>query len=41
MAHVKLELENNRITVHVEGDKGTAWGDPETGKSRAHVHACV
>ncbi len=41
VARVEMELENNRITVHVECDKGTVWGDPETGKDRAHVHGWV
>ena len=38
---VDLELEHNRITVHVECDKGTVWGDPETGQDRAHIHGWV
>ena len=38
---VDLELEDNRITVHVECDKGTVWGDPETGQDRAHIHGWV
>lgn len=27
--------------MHVECDKGTVWGDPETGKDHAHVHGWV
>jgi transposase len=35
---VELELEQKRITVHVQCEQGTVWGDPETGQDRAHVH---
>jgi transposase len=38
---VDLELEQNRITVHVQCAKGTVWGDPETGEDRAHIHGWV
>ena len=38
---VDLELESNRITVHVQCEKGTVWGDPETGEDRAHIHGWV
>ena len=41
VARVELELEHSRITVHVECDKSTLWGGPETGKDRAHVHGWV
>ena len=34
---VELELESNRITVHVECDRGVVWGDPETGQDPAHA----
>lgn len=39
--HVELEIESNRITVHVRCDRGVVWGDPETGADRAHVHGWV
>lgn len=35
---VKLELDQKRVTVEVECEKDTHWGDPATG-GRAHVHA--
>jgi transposase len=38
---VELELEQKRITVHVQCEQGTVWGDPETGQDRAHVHGWV
>lgn len=38
---VELELANNRITVHVQCEAGTVWGDPQTGEDRAHVHGWV
>ena len=41
VSRVELELERNRITVHVQCDKGVVWGDPETGCDRAHVHGWV
>lgn len=41
VSHVDVEMESNRITVHVECDKGVVWGDPETGQDRAHVHGWV
>ncbi len=41
VSRVELEIERNRITVHVECDKGVVWGDPETGQDRAHVHGWV
>ena len=41
VSRVELELDRNRITVHVECDKGVVWGDPETGCDRAHVHGWV
>ena len=41
VSRVELEIESNRITVHVECDRGVVWGDPETGCDRAHVHGWV
>ena len=41
VSRVELELELNRITVHVECDRSVVWGDPETGCDRAHVHGWV
>ena len=41
VSRVELEMEHNRITVHVECDRGVVWGDPETGADRAHVHGWV
>jgi hypothetical protein len=41
VSRVDLQLEHNRITVHVQCDKGVVWGDPETGQDRAHVHGWV
>lgn len=41
VSRVELELERNRITVHVQCDRGVVWGDPETGCDRAHVHGWV
>jgi transposase len=38
---VEVDLERNRITVHVQCDRGVVWGDPETGCDRAHVHGWV
>jgi transposase len=38
---VELELEQNRITVHVQCEHGTVWGDPETGQDRAYIHGWV
>ena len=38
---VDLELEQSRITVHVQCDQGVVWGDPETGQDRAHIHGWV
>jgi transposase len=38
---VEVELQGNRITVHVQCDKGVVWGDPETGCDRAQVHGWV
>jgi hypothetical protein len=38
---VELELEQSRITVHVECVQGTVWGDPETEQDRAHIHGWV
>jgi transposase len=35
---VKLELDQKRVTVEVECEKDTLWGDPVTG-GRAHIHA--
>jgi len=41
VSRVEMELEQSRITVHVECAKGVVWGDPETGQDRAHVHGWV
>jgi transposase len=41
VGRVEVELERNRITVHVQCDRGVVWGDPETGQDRAHVHGWV
>jgi transposase len=41
VSQVELELEQSRITVHVECARGEVWGDPETGQDRAHVHGWV
>jgi transposase len=38
---VEVELKSNRITVHVQCDRGVVWGDPESGCDRAHVHGWV
>jgi transposase len=38
---VELDLAGNRVTVHVQCDPGTVWGDPQTGQDRAHVHGWV
>lgn len=38
---VEVELQSNRITVHVQCDRGVVWGDPESGRDRAHVHGWV
>jgi transposase len=38
---VEVELQSNRITVHVQCDRGVVWGDPESGCDRAHVHGWV
>jgi len=38
---VELELDQNRITVHLRCEQGTVWGDPETGQDRAHIHGWV
>ena len=38
---VDMDLERNRITVHVACDRLVVWGDPETGQDRAHVHGWV
>lgn len=35
---VKLELDKKRVTIEVECERDTLWGDPATG-GRAHVHA--
>lgn len=41
VSRVELEIDSNRITVHVQCDRGVVWGDPETGVDRAHVHGWV
>lgn len=41
VSRVELELDKSLVTVHVECDKGTVWGDPETGQDRAHIHGWV
>jgi transposase len=41
VSQVELELEHNRITVHVQCARGQVWGDPETLQDRAHVHGWV
>jgi transposase len=38
---VELALEAGTVTVHVQCDKGTVWGDPEVPGARAHVHGWV
>ena len=38
---VELDLEGQRVTVHVECDRGVVWGDPQTQADRAHVHGWV
>jgi transposase len=38
---VELVLEAGTVTVHVQCDKGTVWGDPEAPGERAHVHGWV
>jgi transposase len=38
---VEVDLEHNRVTVHVQCKRGVVWGDPETGCDRAHVHGWV
>jgi transposase len=38
---VELDLEGQRVTVHVECDHGVVWGDPQTQADRAHVHGWV
>ena len=38
---VEVELQSNRITVHVQCDRGVVWGDPESGRDRAQVHGWV
>lgn len=38
---VELELEQSRITVHVECERGTVWGEPETERGRVHIHGWV
>lgn len=37
VAEVQLEMELNRVTVRVELEAGTRWGNPETG-AVAHLH---
>jgi transposase len=40
---VELALQGTggTVTVHVQCDRGTAWGDPESPGKRAHVHGWV
>ncbi len=38
---VELALEAGTVTVHVQCDKGTVWGDPEAPGERAHVHGWI
>jgi len=38
---VELALEAGTVTVQVQCDKGTVWGDPEAPGQRAHVHGWV
>ena len=37
VVEVKLEMDAKRVTVRVEPEAKTRWGDPETGKA-AHLH---
>ena len=41
VSRVDMELEHDRVTVHVECAQGTLWADPETGQDRAHIHGWV
>jgi len=41
VSRVEVDLEHNRVTVHVQCKRGVVWGDPETGCDRAHVHGWV
>ena len=34
-------LDGGKVTVYVQCDKGTVWGDPEVPGQRAHVHGSV
>jgi transposase len=38
---VELSLEHCTVTVYVQCDRGTVWGDPQTPGRRAHVHGWV
>lgn len=35
---VELSIENNRVTVEVELQRGIIWSDPEVEGGRAHIH---
>lgn len=41
VSQVELELEHNRITVHVQCARDQVWCDPETLQDRAHVHGWI
>jgi len=38
---VELALEAGTVTVHVQCDRSTVWGDPEAPGERAHVHGWI